>query len=150
MTRPAWDDYFLNIAREAAKRSTCLRHHIGAVIVRDKRILTSGYNGPPSGVMHCEDRPDGCMRTNIPSGTRLDEDRGVHAEMNAILQAARHGVSTVGATLYCTHAPCTLCAKAIINAGIRIVVWAEAYPSELAGELLFEAGVTCSVRHDGR
>lgn len=147
MNRPSWDEYFLAIAREVTKRSVCLRHQIGAVIVRNKRILTTGYNGPPSGIMHCEAR-GGCKRAreNIPSGTRLDEDYALHAEMNAIVQAALHGVSTEGATLYCTHEPCSLCAKAIINAGIRRVVSSEFYANNaFASKLLCEAGIAVEI-----
>ena len=140
--RPTWDQYFLRIAGEVASRSVCLRHQIGAVIVRNKRILTAGYNGPPTGLKHCEVR-GGCLRDRrkIPSGTRLDEDYALHAEANALLQAALHGVSTDGATMYCTHGPCSLCAKLMINAGIKRVVSAKPYPNDFAAELLCEAGV---------
>jgi len=142
LSRPSWDEYFLNIARVIASRSVCLRHQIGAVIVREKQLLTTGYNGPPRGLKHCDER-GGCKREKecIPSGTRLDEDYALHAEMNAILQAALHGVSTEGATLYCTHQPCSLCAKMIINAGIVRVVIGEGYPNSFAIELLQEAAI---------
>lgn len=140
--RPSWDEYFLGIALKVAERSVCLRKQVGAVLVRDKHILTTGYNGPPAGMKHCEER-GGCLRDqrNIPSGTRLNEDYALHAEANAILQAALHGVSTKDATLYCTHNPCSLCAKLMINAGITRVVSVTQYPHAFASELLEEAGV---------
>ena len=123
--RPTWDDYFLDIVGLVAKRATCLRRCVGAALVRDRRILATGYNGAPSGLRHCLEI--GCLReqNNIPSGERHELCRGLHAEQNAIIQAALHGVSVKGATLYCTNHPCIICAKMIINAGIvRIVIGA--------------------------
>jgi dCMP deaminase len=139
--RPSWDDYFLKIARDAAERSTCLRRHVGAVLVRDKRILATGYNGAPRGVAHCLDV--GCLREemNVPSGQRHELCRGVHAEMNALLQCAYHGVEAGNATLYSTSVPCSLCSKMIINAGVRRVVYLGEYPDDLGRELLEAAGV---------
>jgi len=139
--RPSWDEYFLDICRLVAKRSTCLRRHVGAVIVKEKRILTTGYNGAPSGLEHCE--KTGCMREqmNIPSGERHELCRALHAEMNAILQAAQYGISLEGSMIYCTNHPCIICAKMIINAGINRIVVLENYPDELAKSMLKEAGI---------
>ena len=141
MPRPSWDEYFMRIAREVAGRSTCKRRKVGAVIVRDKRILTTGYNGAPRGIRHCEDR--GCLREElgVPSGERHELCRGLHGEMNALVQAAVHGVSVEGSTLYCTNRPCSLCAKMLINAGVGRIVIGEGYPDELGEELLKEAGI---------
>lgn len=139
--RPSWDEYFMGIARLVSTRSTCLRREVGAVIVRDRRILTTGYNGPPRGIAHCD--VVGCLREQlgVPSGQRLDICRALHAEQNAIIQAALHGVSTEGAMIYVTHQPCFTCAKMIINAGIVRVVYGEGYPDELARQVLEEARV---------
>ncbi len=139
--RPGWDPYFMEIARVVRKRSTCLRRHVGAVIVKDRRILATGYNGAPSGIEHCI--RTGCLREklNVPSGERHELCRGIHAEQNAIVQAAYLGVSIAGSTLYCTNQPCILCAKMIINAGIRRVVIEEGYPDEAAERMLSEAGI---------
>lgn len=139
--RPSWDDYFMEIAALVAKRSTCLRRQVGAVLVRDKQILSTGYNGAPGGLEHCLDI--GCLREQrgIPSGTQQEICRGIHAEQNAIIQAALHGVSTTGSTLYCTHQPCVLCAKMLINAGVERIVFAGEYPDALARQLLDEADV---------
>ncbi len=141
--RPSWDKYFMQIARDVAIRSTCLRpgRQIGAVIVKDKRLLTTGYNGAPRGVPHCSEV--GCLRQrlDIPSGERHELCRGIHGEANAIIQAALHGVSTEGATLYCTNHPCSFCMKEIINAGIVRIVCEKDYPDELAKELAKEAGI---------
>lgn len=139
--RPSWNDYFLEIAKTVATRSTCLRRKTGAVVVRDKRILTTGYNGAPSGIKHCIDA--GCLREElgIPSGQRHELCRGLHAEQNAILQAALHGVSLKDAVIYTTHQPCSLCAKMIINVGIKRIYYIEPYPDELAESLLREAGI---------
>ena len=141
MSRPSWDEYFLKIAFDVAERSTCLRRKVGAILVKNKRILATGYNGAPSGLRHCEDM--GCIREqqNVPSGQRHELCRGLHAEMNAFLQAAVHGVSTQDAALYTTTFPCSLCAKMIINAGVKRVVEAGEYPDALASDLLAEAGV---------
>jgi dCMP deaminase len=131
----------MDIAQQVARRCTCRRRMVGAVLVRDTRILSTGYNGVPAGIEHCLDR--GCLREQlgIPSGERHELCRGLHAEQNALLQAARHGISIEGATLYCTAQPCTLCTKMLINAGIVDVVFRDAYPDSLAVELLKEAGV---------
>ena len=139
--RPSIDEYFLEIATVVAKRSTCLRNKVGAVIVRDKRIISTGYNGAPSNMQHCLDI--GCIRQqqNIESGTRHEKCRAVHAEQNAIIQAALHGVVTEGATLYCTHQPCILCAKMIINAKIKRVLYVIPYPDNDAIDCFNEAGV---------
>jgi dCMP deaminase len=139
--RPDWDDYFLEIADVVAKRSSCVRRHIGAVIVRDRRIITTGYNGAPSGLKHCTEI--GCLRDqlNIESGTRHETCRALHSEMNAIIQAAQHGVSTKDATLYCTHQPCSVCARMLINAGIVRIVYRGDYPDKFARALLEEAKI---------
>jgi dCMP deaminase len=132
----------MRIAREVSGRSTCLRRKVGAVLVREKRILTTGYNGAPRGIAHCTDR--GCLREqlNVPSGERHELCRGLHAEMNALLQAAVHGVPVHGSVLYCTNTPCSLCTKMLINAGVQRVVALEGYPDDLAEELCAEAGLT--------
>jgi dCMP deaminase len=139
--RPSWDSYFMEIAGVIAERSTCLRRKVGAVLVKDKRLLTTGYNGAPAGLEHC--RETGCLRQihNIPSGERHEFCRGLHAEQNAIIQGAIHGVSIKGADLYCTHHPCSMCAKMLVNAGIKRVVLKENYPDPLAVEIFQEAGV---------
>lgn len=128
MGRPELDDYFMEIAKVVASRSTCLRRKAGAVFVKDKRILSTGYNGVPKGLPHCENT--GCPRADYPSGTHHELCRAVHSEQNAIVQAAIHGVSIEGATLYCTHQPCALCAKMLINAGIVRVVYEDDYPDD--------------------
>jgi len=140
-SRPTWDDYFLSIADLVATRSTCLRRAVGAVLVRERRILATGYNGAPSGLEHCLTR--GCLRIaqDVPSGERHELCRGLHAEQNAIIQAALHGVSTREAKLYCTHHPCVICAKMIINAGIVAVMIKDGYADPLAEEILREAQV---------
>ncbi|HWR31817.1 MAG TPA: cytidine/deoxycytidylate deaminase family protein [Negativicutes bacterium] len=142
-SRPSWDEYFMDITRVVATRSTCLRRQVGAVIVKDKRLLTSGYNGAPQGLAHCLEA--GCLREKmgILSGERHELCRGLHAEQNAIVQAALHGVGIAGSTIYCTHQPCSACAKMIINSGIRRIVFEYPYPDELARDLLNEAGVQC-------
>lgn len=141
MPRPSWDEYFMDITRVVAERSTCLRRHVGAVIVKNRRLLTTGYNGAPQGIAHCEEV--GCLREacHIPPGQRHELCRGTHAEQNAIVQAALHGVAIDGGTLYCTHQPCSACSKMIINAGIKRIVYENAYPDELARQLLNEAGI---------
>ena len=140
-TRPSWDEYFMDITKRVATRSTCLRRVVGAILVHDKRIIASGYNGGPTGLAHCLDI--GCLREKlgIPSGQQHELCRGIHAEQNAIIQAARYGVSIEGATLYCTTQPCTQCTKMLINAGITEIVYAEGYPDDLARELLDESGI---------
>ncbi|MCD4844609.1 MAG: cytidine/deoxycytidylate deaminase family protein [Methanosarcinales archaeon] len=139
--RPTLDEYFMEIAKVVAKRSTCLRNNVGAVIVRDKRILSTGYNGAPRDMEHCLEI--GCIRDqqNIASGTRHELCRAVHAEQNAIIQSALHGVSVEGATLYCTHQPCILCAKMIINSKIKRVVYSNNYPDDEAINFFEKAGV---------
>lgn len=139
--RPSWDEYFAGIARRVATRSTCIRRQVGAVVVKEKRILTTGYNGAPSGLAHCPEV--GCLREklNIPSGQRQEICRGIHAEQNAIIQAALHGVPIAGADIYVTHQPCITCAKMLINAGIKCVFCLSEYPDELAREMLEKAGV---------
>jgi len=142
--RPGWDEYFMDIVGLVSRRSTCLRRHVGAVLVKDKRILASGYNGVPTGVRHCLDT--GCLREqlDVPSGERHELCRGLHAEQNAIIQAALHGVSTKNAVIYCTNHPCIICSKMIINAGIVGIVYLEGYSDNLAGEMLREAGIKVS------
>ncbi|NLN59150.1 MAG: cytidine deaminase [Deltaproteobacteria bacterium] len=139
--RPGWDEYFMDIVGLVAKRSTCLRRTVGAVLVRDKRILATGYNGAPSGLRHCLEM--GCLRDKlqIPSGERHELCRGLHAEQNAIIQAALHGVSVKGATLYCTNQPCIICAKMAINAGIAMIVVKDGYADKMAEEMLAEARI---------
>jgi dCMP deaminase len=145
VTRPSWDEYFMEMAQVVRKRSTCIRRSVGAVIVLDNRIMTTGYNGVPVGIEHCGTR--GCLREQlqVPSGERHELCRGLHAEQNAIIQAAYLGQSIAGATLYCTTQPCVICAKMIINAGIRRVVIQEAYPDELAEAMFREAGLLVEV-----
>ncbi len=140
-SRPSWDHYFMDIARRVATRSTCLRRAVGAVVVKDKRILTTGYNGAPSNIRHCGET--GCLREklNVASGERHELCRGIHAEQNAIIQAAFHGVSIKDATLYCTNLPCSICAKMIINAGIRKIIYLSGYADPLSEEMLTEARV---------
>lgn len=141
MSRPSWPEYFMAITRMVAMRSTCLRRSVGAIIVKDKRILSTGYNGAPTGIRHCEEV--GCIRqdASIPSGTRHELCRGLHAEQNAIVQAAYHGISIRGATLYCTNMPCVICSKMIINAGIEKVVYAEGYDDPLSEQFFKEANI---------
>lgn len=141
--RPTWDHYFLSIAQLVAKRSTCLRRHVGALIVKDNRILATGYNGAPSSVPHCHETPEGCLReaNNIPSGQRQELCRGLHAEQNALLQAAAFGVSVQGGVCYCTHQPCITCAKMLINAKIERVVFIGDYPDELSLKMLSEGDI---------
>ena len=142
MSRPGWDRYFMDIAHVAATRSNCSRRQVAAVLVRDRRIISTGYNGTPRGVKNCCD--GGCPRcnSNTPSGKNLHECLCSHAEENAIVQAAYHGISVKGATLYTTYSPCLLCAKMIINAGIVEVVYHEHYSiDDVSTRLLHEAGV---------
>lgn len=140
-SRPSWETYFMDITERVATRSTCLRRIVGAVVVKDKRMLTTGYNGAPSGTRHC--RETGCLREklNVPSGERHELCRGIHAEQNAIIQAALHGVSIKDSTLYCTNLPCSICAKMIINAGIKKIVYRSGYGDDLSREMLTEARV---------
>jgi dCMP deaminase len=137
--RPDLDEYFMEIASVVAKRSTCLRNQVGALFVKNKRLLTTGYNGAPAGLQHCDEA--GCAREGVASGTRHELCRAVHAEQNAIIQAALHGVSIEGATLYCTHQPCVLCAKMLINTKVTRVVYNQSYPDDTALRFLAQAGV---------
>lgn len=139
--RPPWNEYFMDITILVSKRSTCLRRAVGAVIVKDKRILATGYNGAPSGIRHCGEV--GCLRETmkIESGQRHELCRGIHAEQNAIIQAAYHGVSIKDASLYCTNLPCIICTKMIINAGIKKIYYQEGYADELSQDMLAEAGI---------
>jgi len=143
VNRPNWDEYFLTLAKVIRTRSTCMRRQVGAVLTKDNRILTTGYNGPPRGLAHCKDREGGCLRDkmNVKSGQRDELCRAIHAEANTIIQAALHGVATDGSTLYCTTSPCNICAKLLIGAGVRRIVTIESYPADLALEMLQEAKV---------
>ncbi|TDP60536.1 deoxycytidylate deaminase [Aminicella lysinilytica] len=140
--RPSWDEYFMGMAELTAKRSTCLRRHVGAVIVKDRHIIATGYNGAPRGVAHCSEI-GGCLREemNIPSGERHELCRALHAEQNAIIQAATLGQSIEDGDIYITNQPCVICAKMIINAGIKRIVVRDGYPDELAVKILDEAGL---------
>jgi dCMP deaminase len=139
--RPSWQKYFMEMAYLASQRGTCLRRKVGAVLVRDNQILSTGYNGSPKNISHCSEA--GCLREklNVPSGEKHELCRGVHAEQNAIIQCAINGSSTKNAVLYCTNQPCSICARLIINAEIRIVYIAETYPDKLAEQMFNEAGV---------
>ena len=141
MKRPSNDQYFMEMAYLASKRSTCLRRKVGAIIVIDKRVLTTGYNGAPKGLPHCEET--GCLREqmNVPSGQRHELCRGVHAEQNAIIQAAVFGVSVKGATIYITNYPCSVCVKMLLNAGITEIVYDQEYKDDLAIELLSQSDI---------
>jgi len=143
--RPTWDEYFLEISNLVSKRSTCMRRRVGAVLVKDKKILATGYNGAPSKIRHCSEV--GCLRArlNVPSGQRHELCRGLHAEQNAFLQAALHGTSVKDATLYSTIQPCVICAKMIINAGLKEVVMLGDYPDKMSREMLREAGIKVRV-----
>jgi len=139
--RPSWEEYFMDITHLVAKRSTCLRRHVGAILVKDKKILATGYNGAPARLKHCLEI--GCLRElqSVPSGERHELCRGLHGEQNAIIQAAYHGVAIRGATLYCTNHPCVICSKMLINAGIERIVYEEGYADDLAGQMLKESGI---------
>ena len=141
ITRPSWEEYFMGITQLVAQRSTCLRRQVGAILVRDKRIITTGYNGAPSRINHCLDV--GCLREQmgIPSGERHELCRGLHAEQNAIIQAAIHGANIKGTTLYCTNMPCSICTKMLINVQIVDIYYKEGYSDSLAADLLAEAGI---------
>ena len=145
LSRPAWDEYFLEIAKLVSSRSTCLRRKVGAVLVRDKKILATGYNGAPSNIEHCDKA--GCLRQalKIPSGQRHELCRGLHAEQNALLQAALYGTSLKGATLYATVQPCIICAKMIINAGIKEVIITGSYPDKMADDFLKKGNIKVRV-----
>jgi len=137
--RPSWDEYFMELTHLISTRSTCLRRKVGALIVKDKRILSTGYNGAPKNLPHCLNI--GCLREehHIPSGERHELCRGIHAEQNAIIQAATSGINIEGAILYSTHYPCSLCIKMILNAGIKKICYQKGYPDKLA-KTLAEAG----------
>jgi len=141
MARPSWDEYFMSLARLAATRSTCLRRHVGAVIVKDRMVLSTGYNDTPRGLRNCGD--GGCARcaSDAAAGTGLDTCLCLHAEQNAIIQAAYHGVAIAGGTIYCTHQPCLTCAKMVVNAGLVRIVYAAPYPDPVAEQLLQDASV---------
>jgi dCMP deaminase len=142
MSRPNWDEYFLKLAMVVAERSTCRRHHVGAIAVRDKQILSTGYNGAPSGFRDCLQL--GCLRNelNIPSGERHEICRAIHAEQNAVVQCSLHGVSLEGATLYCTHSPCRLCAKLLVQAKISRFVTFGDYADNEFNDLFQEGGIS--------
>ena len=139
--RPDWDTYFMEIAMLVSRRSTCLRRQVGAVVVKERNILSTGYNGAPSGITHCE--VTGCLREklNVPSGERHELCRGLHAEQNAIIQAAYHGTSIKDSVLYCTNLPCSICSKMIINAGIKKIIYKDGYMDKLAEEMITESGI---------
>lgn len=139
--RPSWDEYFAKLATQVSSRTTCLRRAVGAVIVKDNRILATGYNGVPEGMAHCAEA--GCLREklNVPSGERQEICRGLHAEQNAIIQAARYGINISGARIYITTQPCITCAKMLVNAGIKEIIYANPYPDELSLGILDEAGI---------
>lgn len=142
LRRPAWDEYFLEVAELVSKRATCLRRRVGAILVKEKRILATGYNGAPSGLKDCLEIGS-CLREKlgIPSGERHELCRGLHAEQNVLIQAALHGISTKGSALYVTNQPCIICAKMLINAGIKEIVITNGYPDRLAREFLREARI---------
>lgn len=141
MARKSWDDYFMSIADLVSERSTCMRRHVGAVIVKDRRIVATGYNGAPSGISHCSDA--GCLREQlgIPAGERHEICRGTHAEQNAIIQAAMFGANISGSSMYTTHQPCFICTKMLINAHITKILYRQEYPDDLAIKMLKEAGI---------
>ncbi len=144
MAMDKWDKRFMALTETVATWSSCFQgnRHVGAVVVKDKRVMATGYNGAPAGIVSCAERGE-CLRRklNIPSGTQHELCYAVHAEQNAVIQAARHGINISGATLYCTHQPCVICAKIIINAGIERVVYKDGYPDEFSLQLFAEAGV---------
>lgn len=138
----------MTIAHQVATRTTCVRRAVGAIVVKDKRILATGYNGVPTGITHCGEA--GCLRNqlNVPSGQKHELCRGLHAEQNAIIQAAKSGTNLSGATLYCTTQPCIVCAKMIINTGIKEIIYTNPYPDELSMNMLNEAGIKIRVLED--
>ncbi len=148
--RPGWDQYFLELAKLVSRRSTCMRRSVGAILVKEKRILSTGYNGAPSGLKHCYEV--GCLREEreIPSGERAELCRGLHAEQNAIIQAAYHGVPIKGSSLYATNLPCSICVKMLINAGIKKIIYGEGYPDRLARALIKEAGIQIIKFEEGK
>jgi dCMP deaminase len=146
--RPTWDQYFMQITMLVATRSTCMRRQVGALLVKHENILATGYNGVPSGIRHCDEV--GCLRDQleVPSGERHELCRGLHAEQNAIIQAARHGINIEGSRLYCTDSPCIICCKMLINAGVKQIMYGRGYPDVLSKEMLCEAGID-SVQFEG-
>jgi len=140
-TRPSYDEYFMEMAYVVAKRSTCIRRKVGAILVKEKHILSTGYNGAPKGLKHCSET--GCLREdqNIPSAERHELCRGLHAEQNAIIQAAVFGVSIKGSVLYCTSTPCVVCVKMLINAGVTEIIYAGDYPDDLAKRMMAESNL---------
>ena len=145
--RLSWDEYFMQMAELTAKRSTCMRRHVGAVIVKDKHVVATGYNGAPKGLKHCAEIGE-CLRQKlkVPSGERHELCRALHAEQNAIIQAATMGNSIEGGTIYITNHPCGICAKMIVNAGIRRIVVRSGYPDKLAEEILNEADLRVEIK----
>ena len=139
--RPSYDEYFMEMAYVIAKRSTCLRRKVGAILVKDKHILSTGYNGAPKGLQHCSEV--GCLREklNVPHGQRHEICRGLHAEQNAIIQASVFGVSIKDSVLYCTNTPCVVCAKMLINAGVKKIIYDGDYPDDLAKKILQESKI---------
>ena len=141
MERPDWNEYFMEMAELAAKRATCLRRKVGAVLVKNKKVLATGYNGAPMNIEHCEST--GCLREKmeVPSGERHEICRGVHAEQNLVAQAAIHGVKTEDSIVYCTHQPCIICTKILINAGVKKIYFKNSYSDEFAEKLLNQSNV---------
>jgi len=141
VSRPSWNEYFMDIAHLVSERSTCMRRKVGAVMVKNRAILSTGYNGAPTGIPHCSET--GCLRhqLNVPSGEKHELCRGLHAEQNAIIQAAVHGISITGATLYCTNHPCSICAKMLINAGICKIYYQHGYQDDLSKTLFESANI---------
>ncbi len=141
MERPSWEGYFMSVALLISQRSTCLRRNVGALLVKDKRILCTGYNGVPQGITHCKEA--GCIREKlkVPSGERHELCRGLHAEQNTLIQAARHGVSVIGADLYCTDMPCIICIKMLLNADIKNIYHLRSYSDPLSMEMMKEARI---------
>jgi dCMP deaminase len=137
--RPSYEEYFMEMAHVVSKRSTCKRRSVGAILVKDKHILSTGYNGAPKGIKHCSE--EGCLREklNVPSGERHEICRGLHAEQNAIIQASVFGISIKDSVLYCTNTPCVVCAKMLINAGVKEIVYSGDYPDELAKKMLTDS-----------
>ena len=139
--RLSWTEYYIRICHLVAERSTCIRRRVGAIAVKDKRVLATGYNGAPTGLPHCLEV--GCLREQlgVPSGQRHEICRGLHAEQNVIIQAAVHGVSIKDAEIYCTTQPCLICTKMLINCGVTAIYYTEGYPDDLAESMLKEAGI---------
>ncbi len=148
--RPSWDEYFMKLAEEVQTRTTCMRRAVGALIVKDRRILATGYNGVPTGLRHCNET--GCLREQlgVPSGQRHEICRGLHAEQNALLQAARYGINIEGASMYITTQPCVVCAKMLINAGIKEIIYKNPYPDKLAMDLLSESDIVLRVFNEDK